>query len=531
MHNKPLITTLIAMALLSSTQAQDVRTAAAAKVKLHTARLALLAEKYRDVPNYYPVKAWETAQLEMAMAALATGKAPAEEPGFALEAYISDIDNSAQPFWVYVPKKKVDEPGLLVDLHGYSSTLDQLLQPKPGLPLTDIADKTGAYVVAPFARGNTDYQHIGEADVLRVIDEMAARHAIDRDKIVLAGASMGGLGCWCIGSRNAHLFNAIVIFCGRGDFYVWHKLKPSDIPSWQREIVDKQFATQYLPNLTNTQIVAAHGLLDDIVTYEQGEFPVKTLRKLGSDKIRFVSFPHCDHVVFLDAIADSSVTNLLIRGLSEKFPRIAKCDPAPKFRGDAGSRTMNALLSPFLMVSGADYSGNGYSNELFKARVREWEDFGHGTPRSKNELQLTMRDVTTYNLFCFGEPEYSYLIAALLKKAGVSYTKKAFSCAGKTMPRDDRHGFLIAMTNPYNTNLTAVVQCGLPWATEQSPNHRFDRIPDVICYNDDTDMFGYPVAEAAGFIDDDGKVRWSPNPFTEAIRKVEIDYGDVIWTD
>ena len=77
------------------------------------------------------------------------------------------------------------------------------------------------------------------------------------------------------------------------------------------------------------------------------------------------------------------------------------------------------------------------------------------------------------------------------------------------------------MPNPFNTNLTAIVQCGLPWATGQAHNHRFDRIPDVISYTDDNDRFGYPVADEAGFIGDDGKVRWSSNPTAEAYVNTE----------
>ena len=492
-----------------------------ARAKLHSARLSILAEKYRDIPNYYAVKHWEEKNLGLALRALAESSAPSNAPGRHLEAYVDPVDNSPQPFWVRIPEKPAAKPGLLVYLHGYSSTIDRLVAPDVPDQLAELAEQAGAYAVAPFGRGATDYQHIGERDVLHVIREMAARYGIDRDKVVLAGVSMGGLGCWCIGARHARLFNALAVVCGRADFYEWHALGPDDIPSWQRDIIDVQFATRYLPNLTNTSVVAVHGALDEVVTYNQGVFPVRRLASLGARDVRLVTIPDGGHDAFSYAIADAAFTNLVLRGLTERLPRAPAGSPSPSFPGEAGSRAMNALLRPFIFVCGGDGYGNDYSNHLFKARIREWEDYAHGTPRSKREQSLTMQDVGERDFVIFGEPEYSRVILFLLRRAGVTIRPEAFVYGGKILKRDDRHGFLMAMPNPFNTNLTAIVQCGLPWATGQAHNHRFDRIPDVISYTDDNDRFGYPVADEAGFIGDDGKVRWSPNPTAETYVNTE----------
>ena len=510
---------------ISVSAAPDWRAAASARAKLYSARIAILAEKYRDVPNYYAVKRWEESQFGLALRDLAASGAPSNAPGRHLEAYIDDVDESVQPFWVYTPEKPATKPGLLVFLHGFFSTIDRLVAPEVPEPLAALAEQAGAYAVAPYGRGATDYQHLGECDVLRVIDEMASRYGIDRDKIVLSGMSMGGLGCWCVGARHARLFNAIAIICGRADFYEWHGLGPEDIPSWQRDIIDVQFATRYLPNLTNTSVVAVHGAFDDVVTYNQGVFPIHRLVSLGARDVRLVTIPYGEHDAFGDAMANAAFTNLIVRGLTERLPRAPAGGLAPAFPGEAGSRTMDTLLRPFLLVCGSDWYGSGYSNELFSARIREWEAYAHGTPRSKQEFALTMQDVGDRGFVIFGEPEYSRVIAFLLRRAGVAVRRDAFLYAGKTLKRDDRHGFLIAVQNPFNTNLTAIVQCGLPWATGQSPNHRFDRIPDVISYTDEKDRFGYPIADEAGFIDNDGKVCWSQNPTAEAVEDVE-DVGD-----
>ncbi len=499
----------------------DWRAHAAARAKLHAARLALLPEKYPDLPTDYAVRQRERALLDRALRDLSLPLPPTNVPGSHLEAYVDSLDGSAQPFWVSIPEKPASKPGLLVFLHGYSGTIDRLKVPGIPGPLASCAAETGAYAVAPFGRGDTDYQHVGERDVLRVIREMVSRYGIDRNKVVLVGHSMGGLGGWCIGARHARLFNAIAIVSGRGDFYEWHGLAPEDIPSWQREIVDVQFATRYLPNLTNTSVIAVHGAFDDVVTYNQGLFPVRRLVALGARDVRLVTIPDGGHDVFADAVADVSFTNLIVRALKNRLPHARTVGPVPAFPGEAGSRTMNALLQPFLLVAGSDYFDEGYSNEFFKVRIREWEEFAHGAPRAKRESALTLQDVGAYNLVFFGEPEYSQVIAFLLSRAGVAVRPDAFVYAGKTLPRDSHHGFLIAFPNPFNTNRTAIVQCGIPWASGQAHNHKFDRIPDVICYTDEQDRFGYPIAVEAGFVGDDGRVRWSPNPTAETYVNME----------
>ena len=161
-----------------------------------------------------------------------------------------------------------------------------------------MANRTGALIAAPFGRGNTDYQHIGEQDVLRVIDEMRLRYHADPQRVVLCGNSMGGLGVWNIGARWADRFNALMPICGRGDFYVWHELTRAEIPGWHRELVDTQFATLYLRRLLNTPVFATHGRYDDIVTYEQGAFPVQKLRRLGSTSARLLTFTDGGHDIF-----------------------------------------------------------------------------------------------------------------------------------------------------------------------------------------------------------------------------------------
>ena len=493
-----------------------------ALARLHMERLGVLKSKYATNPYALPYEAQERARAEAAMSALAASAPPPRAPGVRLEAFMSAIDASPQPFWTFSPEKPAARPGLLLFLHGYSPDLD--LVTAPGIPaaLTNLAERAGAYIAAPFGRGNTDYQGIGEADVLRVLDEMARRHGIDTNRVVLSGSSMGGLGVWCIASRWPALFNAAVPISGRADYYVWHKIRPDDLPQWQREIVDVQFAGRYLPRLANTTIAAAHGALDDIVTYDQGSYPVSVLRGRGAREASLVTFDDLGHDIFGEAITNATIASTILKGLTEDLPRPTPeaAVPAPRFRGESGSRVMDALLSPFAFVAGDSVYGFGYPQEDFSERVAEWVRFAHGAPFAVRETSLTLREASTRNLFLFGEPESSPLIRYCLRHSGASITRSAFVLAGKRLPREG-HGLILALPNPFNTNLTAVVQCGLPWGRGTADNHRYDRIPDVISYSDKLDAFGYPFAEAAGFLTPSNTIRWCAPPYAIEAPAVE----------
>lgn len=479
----------------------DSRANETARLRLHERRLALLREKYAPGPASTALRQMEKRLVRRIASRLEAGldEAAAPVPGCHLEAYFAKPDNSPQPFWTYVPQKPAKRPGLLLHLHGYDPSLDLLTVPCVPAAFTNFAEAAGCYLASPFGRGNTDFQHLGEADVLSVIDEMVSRYGVDRDKVVLTGSSMGGLGAWSIAARWPGLFNAVAVDSGRADFYLWHRLRPEDIPGWQREIVDSLFAGRRLAALTDSFIVAGHGYLDDVVSYDQGAFPVNRLRELGSERVRLHSYLR-GHGVFGELFSEPDVRRLLLRALTEKLPRGRRTDAIPSYPGQTGFRLMDALLSPFVLVAGRDRGGRGYPDEKLAEREREWERFSHGRAETIAETALTLEKARSVNLVLFGEPETSPLIGALLARAGVAITGASFEIDGRVIPRDEHHGFIIAMPSPFEPGRTAIVQCGRPWAPDGADNHRFDRIPDLAGYCDENDEFGYPLVETAAFL-------------------------------
>ncbi|MBN1864333.1 MAG: prolyl oligopeptidase family serine peptidase, partial [Victivallales bacterium] len=231
--------------------------------------------------------------------------------GIAEEAFLDDIDGSFQPFIRYIPEKlagRINDPSgaaataeskpksypLIIYLHGYSPFLNIVNWSLPPEGLTGLADKLEAFMAMPFARGNTDFQGIGERDVLRVINEMRERFPVDVDRIILTGMSMGGMGVWNIGSHHVHLFAALVVISGRGDFYFWHKLDPEKVPVYQRLLIDREFAASHLPNLADIPIKAFHGSDDSLIGVEEARHMSELISPLNRN-FEYTEIPLGDH--------------------------------------------------------------------------------------------------------------------------------------------------------------------------------------------------------------------------------------------
>jgi predicted esterase len=124
----------------------------------------------------------------------------------------SSADGTMQPVAVYVPTTYV--PGhpapLVVFLHGLGETETQLLAPSF---VRDLAERSGAIVVAPYARADFDYNG-SEGDVYDALDAAKAAFTIDARKQYLAGFSMGGFAVYRIAPMKPHEWAAVMSISG-----------------------------------------------------------------------------------------------------------------------------------------------------------------------------------------------------------------------------------------------------------------------------------------------------------------------------
>jgi len=124
--------------------------------------------------------------------------------------YVSEIDGTKQPYRLYLPsaydsKKRLP---LLLALHGTGGSQDTYFdEPTYGEGIyKKEAEKRGIVVACPHGRGTSEYRGIGEIDVLCVLEDVCRRFAIDRDRVVCSGQSMGGTGTTHLCCRYPDLF-------------------------------------------------------------------------------------------------------------------------------------------------------------------------------------------------------------------------------------------------------------------------------------------------------------------------------------
>jgi|GEM_PF-927047 len=142
--------------------------------------------------------------------------------------YTSPISSVRQGYGIYLPPDY--DPSrtypLLIMMHGGSSNGNLFLGVVLGNNmdwLTYDAHLWDEYtprwspnwiVVAPDGFGQVLWRWMGEADVLRVIEDVQAHYSVDPDRVVLGGLSNGGLGAYAIGTRHAWRFSMVQAIAG-----------------------------------------------------------------------------------------------------------------------------------------------------------------------------------------------------------------------------------------------------------------------------------------------------------------------------
>jgi predicted esterase len=147
----------------------------------------------------------------------------AQSPGAQVANFHSDIDDSNQPYALYVPRHLV--PGirypLVIGLHAEESNDRLMLRQLFGRGFIG-AETEGEfarrfpnfpdvpYIIAcPSARGAMGYQGIAEQDIYDMLADIKRRLPIDDDRIFLTGISTGGSGALWLGLTRPDLWAAI----------------------------------------------------------------------------------------------------------------------------------------------------------------------------------------------------------------------------------------------------------------------------------------------------------------------------------
>jgi predicted esterase len=292
------------------------------------------------------------AQLETARA-YASRLAGGEDPwkgrtGAFTKAYRSEVDDTLQPYALYVPPAYDPAKAwpLVVGLHGSGS--NPLLHRRrlfglgnaPGegdyeairrdVPFPEV----GFIVLAPYARGESaGYDGLAEGDVLRVMDHVQRAYRVDPDRVHLTGLSMGGAGTWHIGLRYPDRFASITPVCGVADL---------DLMPWfagwgalDRELASLTGYTRLVENASNQQVFVFHGDEDDAVDVLASRKMMEAFEKAGlaAGVGRYFELPGVTHFSWDFAYRDASLFRRVEGIRRNPYPeRVVYSTFSPRYR-------------------------------------------------------------------------------------------------------------------------------------------------------------------------------------------------------
>jgi hypothetical protein len=187
-------------------------------------------------------------------------------PGaWVVRAYRSAIDGSIQPYAVLLPaefgKDASKKWRLDVVLHGRDATLTEA---KFIATHNGPAPKGLDHVqLAVYGRGNNAYRWAGETDVFEARDDFArTSEAVDPNRVVLRGFSMGGAGTWQIGLHHPSQFCVLGPGAGFTTTRGYVADLPADLPAYVSRCLHIYDAVDYAENVFDVPVVAYSGEKD-----------------------------------------------------------------------------------------------------------------------------------------------------------------------------------------------------------------------------------------------------------------------------
>ena len=236
-------------------------------------------------------------------AQLAQGQAPwATSSRLVVRGYVSKIDGSVQPYGLVLPPSySPNAPHrwrLDTWFHGRGETLSEV---------NFLADREKN--IGEFAPRDTIMLHLygrfcnasqlaGETDLFEALDAVKRQYAIDDNRILIRGFSMGGASAWHFGVHFAGLWAAVAPGAGFSETveFLHLNLNGPNAPSeWERQLFHMYDATDYAANLYNVPTIAYNGEIDP--QKQAADAMEKSMAEEGLRLIRIVGpqTPHRYH--------------------------------------------------------------------------------------------------------------------------------------------------------------------------------------------------------------------------------------------
>ena len=201
---------------------------------------------------------------------LAAGSAPwTRAQGLIPLGYQSKLDDSIQPYGLVVPPSySADAPRkwrLDIWLHGRGDTLSELAFLWQRWNNAGEFTPRDTIVLHLYGRYCNASKFAGEVDLLEALADVKRRYAIDENRILVRGFSMGGASVWHLGAHFASQFAVAAPGAGFAETAQYQKMTPEAVkalPLWERQLFHWYDATDYAANFYQLPLVAYSGEID-----------------------------------------------------------------------------------------------------------------------------------------------------------------------------------------------------------------------------------------------------------------------------
>lgn len=233
-------------------------------------------------PQHLERATWALDEAERRLDALATGQVGWRDGDAVALAYRSRIDGSVQPYGIVVPEglDRSKPVPVWIWLHGRGERDTDLHFLWGKSRRSGEFFPADAVVLHPFGRYCNGWKGPGASDVFEALEALDRVIPVDRDRIVLAGFSMGGAGAWEIGARRTDRFCAVHGGAGFVDTSRFIGIDAADVPWWESRLWLLTDVPPVARNLLNLPVIAYSGEKDG--QRAASEIMVETLAAEGS---------------------------------------------------------------------------------------------------------------------------------------------------------------------------------------------------------------------------------------------------------
>jgi dienelactone hydrolase len=317
-------------------------------------------------------------------AALRGQEAPRPRPrtGYFRATYRSALDDSEQPFALWVPRSYSPRRAypLVVALHGTDA--DERMIPEECFRMHERGFREEVIFLSPFGRGDLFWQGPGEADLWETIQWVKQRYRIDARRQYLTGLSMGGFGTWRLACAYPDQWAAIAPVCGGGDPEALRALRR--IPVW-----------------------CVHGRKDPVVSVTQSRRLIAELQRWNG-RYRYDELPGWRHNAW-EWLYDP---NRRPDGLVDWFLQFRKARPAPAIQSPRRRGGFADLFGERVIVSHPASSSIPREVELLQAEAESFAAFRfgdlvmrRGRLLTKTDAELTPADLKSANHLMIGRTD------------------------------------------------------------------------------------------------------------------------------